>query len=143
MIRDPEVQLLAALAEGLKSDYQTEEDLSWFGSEARRFRQSLRSLVPQLFQPCRLENQVLHAGTQVSSMTVCPAMGPKPGSLGVATFDYLGAPVHPRRGVQFALYLTAAVNFRPLRHLRSSRFAQSTAGVSWCSMVRRTTLWGM
>ena len=29
MIRDPEVQLLAALAEGLKSDYQTEEDLSW------------------------------------------------------------------------------------------------------------------
>lgn len=29
MIADPEVQLLAALAEGLKSEYQTEEDLSW------------------------------------------------------------------------------------------------------------------
>ena len=29
MIKDPEVQLLAALAEGLKSEYPTEEDLSW------------------------------------------------------------------------------------------------------------------
>ena len=32
MIRDPEVQLLAALSEGLKSEYQTEEDLSWLQS---------------------------------------------------------------------------------------------------------------
>ena len=29
MINDPEVQLLAALAEGLRNEYQTEEDLSW------------------------------------------------------------------------------------------------------------------
>lgn len=29
MITDPEVQLLAALAEGLKSEYKTKEDLSW------------------------------------------------------------------------------------------------------------------
>ena len=29
MINDPEVQLLAALAEGLKGEYQTDEDLSW------------------------------------------------------------------------------------------------------------------
>ena len=29
MIKDPEVQLLAALAQGLKSEYETEEDLSW------------------------------------------------------------------------------------------------------------------
>ena len=29
MIADREVQLLAALAEGLKTEYQTEEDLSW------------------------------------------------------------------------------------------------------------------
>ena len=28
-IADPEVQLLAALADGLKGEYQTEEDLSW------------------------------------------------------------------------------------------------------------------
>lgn len=32
MIRDPEVQLLAALPEGLKSEYQTEEALSWLQS---------------------------------------------------------------------------------------------------------------
>ena len=32
MIRDPEVQLLAALSEGLKSEYQIEEDLSWLQS---------------------------------------------------------------------------------------------------------------
>ena len=29
MITDGEVQLLAALAEGLRTEYQTEEDLSW------------------------------------------------------------------------------------------------------------------
>ncbi len=29
MISDPEVQLLAALAEGLKSEYQTDEDTNW------------------------------------------------------------------------------------------------------------------
>lgn len=29
MINDPDVQLLAALAEGLRDEYQTEEDLSW------------------------------------------------------------------------------------------------------------------
>ncbi|MDE2761938.1 MAG: hypothetical protein OXQ94_02130 [Gemmatimonadota bacterium] len=29
MITDPEVQWLAALAEGLKGEYQTKEDLSW------------------------------------------------------------------------------------------------------------------
>ena len=32
MIRDPEVQLLAALSESLKSEYQTEEDLNWLQS---------------------------------------------------------------------------------------------------------------
>lgn len=32
MIRDPEVQLLAAISEGLKGEYQTEEDLSWLQS---------------------------------------------------------------------------------------------------------------
>ena len=32
MIRDPEVQLLAALSEGLQSEYRTEEDLSWLQS---------------------------------------------------------------------------------------------------------------
>ncbi|MDE2985261.1 MAG: hypothetical protein OXU69_11205 [Gemmatimonadota bacterium] len=29
MITDPEVRWLAALAEGLKGEYQTKEDLSW------------------------------------------------------------------------------------------------------------------
>lgn len=29
MIKDPEVQWLAALADGLKGEYQTDEDLSW------------------------------------------------------------------------------------------------------------------
>ena len=35
MINDPEVQLLAALAEGLRDEYQTEEDLSLVAESLR------------------------------------------------------------------------------------------------------------